>query len=203
MTISDSFERLRLAVDEQACGTSDHDLNKSLKAMHQGCLIEASVLVPVLRGRNVPGIVLTKRSHRLKHHAGQLSFPGGRLEPEDRSPESAALREAEEEIGLHPGSVEILGQCPAHETATGFRITPFVGLICGDTKFVRQEEEVEEIFEVPLDYAMDPRNYSIEWRQWNGQRRYFRAIVHENRYIWGATAGILYGLASRYSKQCA
>ena len=200
MSDGDPFKRVRTALAGQGPSTSDHDLNQALPTHGTGKLVEAGVLIPLIQRDRGINVVLTQRSEGLKHHAGQVSFPGGRLEPEDRGPRAAALREAREEIGLDPAAVDILGRCPVHETATGFRITPFVGAIIGKANFVPQDGEVAEIFEVPLDFAMDTQNFGIEWRRWRGARRYYRAVTFGDRYIWGATAGILYGLARRYAE---
>ncbi|MBA4324795.1 MAG: CoA pyrophosphatase, partial [Rhodobacter sp.] len=144
-----------------------------------------------------PRLILTKRSSHLKHHPGQIAFPGGKVDPGDASPAAAALRETHEEIGLPKERVEILGTLPVHETVTGFAITPFVGLIRGPFTPVPEAGEVEEVFSLPLSHVLTPARFAIERRQWMGVWRRYYAVPYGPYYIWGATARILRGLADR------
>jgi 8-oxo-dGTP pyrophosphatase MutT (NUDIX family) len=159
----------------------------------------AAVLVPVVaRGpEDDPGgptILLTRRAAHLKDHSGQVSFPGGRVQAEDASPEATALREAREEIGLDPAHVELLGRMPEYLTRTGFRITPVVGIVTPPFDLQRDANEVEEIFEVPLAFLLDPANHQRQSREWQGELRWFFAMPYRGYYIWGATAGMLVNL---------
>ena len=202
MSTAEPFDRIRNALAGAGDTASDHDLNGTPPGDGPNRLVEAGVLIPLITRASGVQLVLTRRSVRLKHHAGQISFPGGRVEARDGDAQQAALREAHEEIGLDPADVEILGRCPNYETATGFRISPVVGVIRREVTFVPQEEEVEEIFEVPLDIATDPGKFTIESRIWRGARRHYHVLAFGRHHIWGATAGILHGLACRMSAQC-
>lgn len=142
-------------------------------------------------------MVLTKRASHLKHHPGQIAFPGGKVDATDAGPMQAALREAQEEIGLDPGRVRVIGTLPVHETVTGFAMTPFVGLIDGDFTPLPEVGEVEEVFTVPLTHVLTPAFFAIEGRVWMGKRRRYYAVPYGPYYIWGATARILRGLAER------
>ena len=142
-------------------------------------------------------MILTRRASGLRHHAGQISLPGGKVEPTDADTIAAALREADEEIGLPPDRVEILGTLPAHITVTGFSMVPVIGLIDGDFTPVPDEGEVAEAFAVPLEHIADPTKYRIERRLWRGDWRPYRVAPWGPYYIWGATARVLYGLAQR------
>ena len=159
--------------------------------------VDAAVLIPLIARENGLNVILTKRSPNLTHHAGQISFPGGRLVSDDNGPQAAALREAGEEIGILPSQVEFLGQCPFHNTVTGFRIFPFVAAIASDFEPVLQAEEVESVFEVPFLFLIDPANFRTERVVWQGKQRRYHAVPYGPHYIWGATAAILYGLARR------
>ncbi len=164
-----------------------------------GDLKPASVLVLIVdRSQETPGgltMLLTRRAAHLKDHSGQVSFPGGRVAPGDPSPEATALREAQEEIGLDPRRVELLGRMPDYRTRTGFLITPVIGLVAPPFQLRRDANEVEEIFEVPLAFLMDPANHQRQSREWQGKLRWFYAMPYQQHYIWGATAGMVVDLA--------
>ena len=170
--------------------TSDFDLNKGLRPVAPK-LRDAAVLIPIIERPTGLQIILTRRSSHLKHHPGQIAFPGGKVENMDASIQDAALREAEEEIGLESVLVEILGTLPQHETVSAFQVTPFVGIVSQSYHPRPEKGEVDEIFEVPLDLFLNPQNFQIHPRVWHGiERRYF-AIPHGPYYTWGATARIL------------
>ncbi len=156
----------------------------------------AAVLVPVILGP-APGILLTKRTAHLKKHAGQVSFPGGRIDPDDAHAEAAALREAEEEIALDPSRVEILGRMADYVTGTGYRITPVLGLLPPGLVYRPSPHEVESVFELPIGVLLDPQAPRRELRQVNGRDREFWVWPHAEHFIWGATAAILVHLAER------
>ena len=159
-------------------------------------LVPAAVLVGLLHGA-APGVLLTKRTAHLKRHPGQVAFPGGRIEPTDPSPEAAALREAQEEVGLPPAEVELLGRLPDYVTGTGFRISPVLGLLPDGLDLHPCEQEVEAIFTLPLDVLMDPAAPQRERAEWRGRSREFWVWPHPQHRIWGATAAILVHLAHR------
>jgi 8-oxo-dGTP pyrophosphatase MutT (NUDIX family) len=166
-----------------------------------GALTPAAVLVPFVLGA-APGVLLTKRTAHLSSHAGQVSFPGGRIDPGDASAEAAALREAEEEIGLDPARVELLGRLPPYVTGTGFRITPVLGLLPPGVPLDRlglrpSAAEVESVFELSLSVLLDPAAPQRRRAQLRGRWREFWVWPHPEHYIWGATAGILVNLAAR------
>lgn len=161
----------------------------------------SAVLMPVQFGPNGASIMLTKRSAALTHHPGQVAFPGGKVDASDNGVRAAALREAEEEIGLPASQVEIFGPLPNHETVTGFQVSPFVGLVPYGFKAVKEQGEVDEIFSVPLRFLINLRNYRIESRFWGGKQRYFYVIPYGPYYIWGATARMLRMLAEQIEAQ--
>lgn len=157
--------------------------------------IRAAVLVPLIERTAGWSVVLTLRSADLADHAGQISLPGGRIDPGDVDAPDAALREAEEEIGLGRDYVEIAGRLDTWLTGTGFDVTPVVGLVRPPPPYRPDPVEVAEVFEVPLDFILDKRNHQWRWRELQGQKRYFWAIPYLHRNIWGVTAGILVNLA--------
>ena len=151
----------------------------------------ASVLIPVIERDSGLTVLFTRRTDHLQTHAGQISFPGGGAEPADASPIATALRETEEEIGLHPRHVEILGSLDEHPTVTGYRVTPVVGLVLPPFDLRLDEFEVAEIFEVPLAFLLDPVNYRRDSMIREGHPREFDAVPYGPYYIWGATAAML------------
>jgi 8-oxo-dGTP pyrophosphatase MutT (NUDIX family) len=156
----------------------------------------AAVLVPVV-DRVRPTILLTQRTAELASHAGQIAFPGGRIDPADESPVAAALREAKEEVGLLPMLVEPIGYLDLYLTFSGFRILPTVARVKPDFTLTLNPSEVTEAFEVPLDFLMEPANHQRKTRDWKGIARDYYAMPFGERYIWGITAGILRNLYER------
>jgi len=159
----------------------------------------AAVLVPII-DRPEPTVLLTLRTADLASHAGQVAFPGGKIDPADESPVAAALREAREETGLAPGFIEPIGYLDLYLTFSGFRILPTLARVKPDFALTLNPSEVVEAFEVPLAFVMAPANVQRKTRDWNGLQRDYYAIPFENRYIWGITAGILRNL---YDRVCA
>ena len=163
-------------------------------------LTPAAVLVPLMHGAE-PGVLLTLRTPHLKDHAGQVAFPGGRIEPGDASAEAAALREAHEEIGLAPGQVELAGRLPDYVTGTAYRITPVLGLLPSGLALSPCEDEVAAIFTLPLSTLLDPAAPQRRRAEWRGRQREFWVWPHPEHYVWGATAAILVHLAQRLRAQ--
>ena len=157
-------------------------------------LTPASVLIPIVARDTALTMLFTRRTAHLKAHSGQVSFPGGRAEPRDPTPEATALRETREEIGLDPRHVELLGRLPEYHTRTGFRITPVIGVVMPPFELQPDANEVDEIFEVPLAFLLDPANHRRQSREWQGELRWFFAVQYEGHTIWGATAGMLVNL---------
>jgi len=154
----------------------------------------AAVLVPIVDHPSGLTVIFTQRTAHLKAHSGQVSFPGGRAEPEDPTPEFTALREAQEEIGLAVERVEVLARLPDYHTRTGFRVTPVVGLVTPPLGLVPDPREVEEVFEVPLAFLLDPGNHRRETRELQGRTVGYYAMRYGTHTIWGATAGMLMNL---------
>jgi 8-oxo-dGTP pyrophosphatase MutT (NUDIX family) len=163
-------------------------------------LVPAAVLVPVIISDS-PSILLTKRTSQLSAHAGQVSFPGGRIDPDDRGPEAAALREAWEEIGLEATSVQVLGRMADHITGTGYRVTPVLGLLPPGVNFQLSVHEVEAVFELPISVVLDPNAPKLQRQHVRGVWRKYWVWPHPKHYIWGATAAILVRLAKLLREQ--
>ena len=179
--------------------SSDFDLNPGLQLPAGRVLRPAGVLIAVRTGPAGAELILTKRSSRLKHHPGQIAFPGGKVDPGDDGPVGAALRESWEEVGLPQDRVTVLGTLPQHETVTGFLVTPVLGVVSGEFTLVPEAGEVAEVFTVPLAHVTNAANFRIERRRWRGEWRRYYAVPYGPYYIWGATARILRGLADRLS----
>lgn len=175
---------------------TDYDLNPEWPAPAEQSYRRAAVLVGLVdRGADF-GVLLTLRPETMSSHAGQVAFPGGRLEPGE-SPLAAALREANEEVGVDPGSVRILGQGDTYLTGSGFAIAPFVGLLPREFVPVPHAREVADVFETPLSFLMDTANHQRHEREFRGALRAYYAMPHNGRYIWGATAGMIKSLHDR------
>ena len=193
VSIAPNLESIRSDVPP----TGDHVLSPEIKDIATGMPPKPeAVLVPVM-AREQPTVLLTLRTDTLPTHAGQISFPGGKLDATDPDPLATALREAQEEIGLEPGFVDPLGYLEPYLSGTGFRIVPVVALVSPAFDLKLNPAEVAETFEVPLEFLMQPQNHLRDSREWRGRQRSFYAITHGERYIWGITAGILRNLYER------
>lgn len=164
------------------------------KRQAAGKVTKAAVLIPLVLKEEGLSVLLTQRTNHLRDHAGQISFPGGRMDPQDLSPNDTALRESKEEIGLDPKRVEIIGHLPQYLTVSGYSVTPVVGLVQAQAEYVLDEFEVADVFEVPLSFLLDPANHQVRlWQSEQGGRRFY-SMPYQNRFIWGATAGMLRNL---------
>ena len=171
----------------------DHDLNPDLYDPAQP-LTPAAVLVPIVDRNEGPTVLLTRRTDHLYHHAGQISFPGGQVDPTDSDAEAAALRETEEEIGLPRRHITLVGTLDTYVTRTGFEVSPQVGVVAPPFPLAPDSFEVAEIFEVPLDFFLLPRNRQTHSRLYQGKERHFYVFPYQDYFIWGATAGMLVNL---------
>ncbi|OAN67925.1 coenzyme A pyrophosphatase [Sulfitobacter sp. EhC04] len=190
MTI-DQIDRIRAALLHPGAATSDFDLNPDVVLPEGRVSRPAGVLAPIQVVDGRLELLLTKRSSALKHHPGQISFPGGKQDPGDVDSIAAALREAHEEIGLPPENVEVLGTLPLHDTVTSFAVTPVIGLIRDRFDIRPEPGEVAEVFSVPLSHVLDPANYLVQSRRWRGSLRHYFTVPYGPYYIWGATARML------------
>ena len=198
-----NFQRLREALHREphvaACiieeGAADEGEGGEIRQK-----TPASVLFPIVLRAHRPTVLLTQRAAHLKDHPGQISFPGGRAEPEDPSPAHTALREAEEEVGLLARHIEIVGYLPEYLTSTGFCVTPVVAFVTPPFELRPDPFEVAEIFEVPLDFLLDPANHQRHSLHYGGKLRQTYAMPYGNYFIWGATAGIIVSLHNALAK---
>lgn len=178
---------------------SDYDLNPSVKASmsKDRALRPAAVLCPIVERPGGLSVILTQRPDTMREHAGQVAFPGGKIDDTDADARAAALREASEEIGLPKRHAEVLGEIDHYETGTGFRVAPIVAMIHPSFQPRPDPREVAAVFEAPLDYLMNHANLKTHTGHWGGRERKYYAYDWEDRYIWGATAGMLKSLADR------
>lgn len=158
--------------------------------------VPAAVLMPIIPEAE-PQLLLTTRTSSLRQHAGEVAFPGGRIDATDKGPIAAALREAQEEVGLDPGSVTVLGLSDFYHTGTGYRVRPVVGVVPVDPALSINATEVANVFQVPLEFALDPDNHQIRETFWQGRMRRYYVIEWGDHVIWGATAGMLVNLSGR------
>ncbi len=178
--------------------SGDHTLNPDMQdQILLKTLRDAAVLIPVVDYGDESRIILTKRTEKLRSHSGQIAFPGGRIDPTDPTPEFAAMREAEEEIGLKPNFIEVVGRMPDYVSGSGFRIAPILAVVKPGFSLTINEDEVDDAFEVPLSFLMDPANHNRESRVWQNRERFFYTMPFGERYIWGITAGIIRNLYER------
>ncbi|MGL4312886.1 MAG: CoA pyrophosphatase [Sphingomonas sp.] len=156
----------------------------------------AAVLIPVT-DRAEPGVILTQRPETMRRHAGQVAFPGGRVDPDDASIVAAALREAHEEIALAPDHVHVVGTTDVYRTVTGYEVTPVIGVVPPDLPLAPSAAEVAALFEVPLAFLLDPAHHRRVARMWDGRERHYYEILWKDRRIWGATAAMIVNLSMR------
>lgn len=195
MAKADPLAPVIRALGASGGSSSDYDLNPDTVLPEGRKLRAAGVLVPILVEQGCAKLILTKRSSALKHHPGQIAFPGGKRDDGDVDISATALREAREEIGLDPANVEILGQLPGHETVTSFSVTPVVARILNPFQPIPEVGEVEEVFQVPMDHVLAVTRFSVQGRRWRGSLRKYYTVPYGPYYIWGATARILRTLA--------
>ncbi len=198
--MSDLERVLRAALARPGDDSSDFDLNPDVVLPPARRLRPAGVLMGITTFGGDPHVILTKRSSALKHHPGQIAFPGGKQDDSDADVIAAALREAHEEVGLPEGHAHVIGALPSHETVTSFIVTPVIALIDQPFDTVPEPGEVEEVFFTPLSHLLDPQNYIVESRRWRGTRRHYFTVPYGPYYIWGATARILRGFAARMTE---
>lgn len=195
--VSDPLAPLLASLARDTGASSDFDLNPDVVLPEGRKLRPAGVLVPIEMRGTTPYVILTKRASHLKHHPGQIAFPGGKQDEGDADVIAAALREAKEEIGLPVENVEVLGTLPFHETVTSFTVTPVLGRVRDTFDIIPEPGEVDEVFSVPLAHVTNPARFLVQSRRWMGQKRSYFTVPFGPYYIWGATARILRGLAER------
>lgn len=195
--MTDPLAKVISALGTTGVETSDFDLNPGVKLSDGTNLRPAGVLVAFIMRNGEPHVILTKRASHLKHHPGQIAFPGGKQDDTDADVIAAALREAHEEVGLNPDMVEVLGTMPSHETVTNFAVTPVLARVTGEFTPVPEPGEVDEVFFVPMSHVSNPARFSVQGRRWRGMKRHYFTVPWGPYYIWGATARILRALAER------
>jgi 8-oxo-dGTP pyrophosphatase MutT (NUDIX family) len=179
-------------------GYGDHTLNPDMHGMvAQNRLRDAAVLIPVVDRGDEATVLLTQRAETLRSHSGQVAFPGGRIDLADASAEDAALRETFEEIGLPAELIEVIGRMPDYVTGSGYRIVPVLGIVQPGFELVINDAEVDAVFEVPLGFLMNAANHKRESRIWLERERFYYTMPYGDRFIWGATAGIIRTLYER------
>lgn len=161
-------------------------------------LRDAAVLIPVVDRPDGATLILTKRTEALRAHSGQVAFPGGRIDPTDLSPEFAALRETEEEIGIRSGQIEVIGRMPDYVAGSGFRIAPIIGIIQPGFDLDINQDEVDAVFETPLSFLMRPENQTQGSREWQGRVWKYYDMPYGGQRIWGVTAGIIRAFYERF-----
>ena len=184
-------DKLRVALENLLPGEDEDETYLGTPTLR-----DAAVLV-AFTDRPEPGIILTQRPQWLRSHAGQVAFPGGKIDPGDVDAVDAALREAEEEIGLNRRDVMIAGVTDAYRSGSGYHITPVLGVIPADLPLDPNPDEVEDWFEVPIDILFNPENYALHHAHWQGHDRHYYDMMWQGRRIWGVTAGIIVNLARR------
>ena len=190
------IDALRSALNRDSTSALRGDWDFSEGRSPAADLKPAAVLIPVILHPE-PTVLLTRRTETLRRHAGQVAFPGGRIDAADAGPVAAALREAQEEVGLDPAVVDILGVTDIYETGTGYSITPVLGLVPPGVALTAAEAEVAALFEVPLVHLLDAANHQIRQAEWLGRLRSFYEIPWDGHRIWGATAGMIVNLSRR------
>lgn len=191
MTAADTPTLSRQAITERLARLERCGEVRGVPGLSPESLRPAAVLVPLVDRDQGMNVILTRRSEALRDHAGQISFPGGRIEADDPSPHMAALREAEEEIGVTPSQVDIVGELPQYRTGTGFLVHPVVGFVDAAAAFQPCPVEVAEVFEVPLAFILDPANHRPHEFHHDGRVHLLQAMPYGEYFIWGATAAIL------------
>ena len=200
--MDDLLQRLRAALPQLPSGVVGRDeyaLFPEMRRADQARPVEAAVLIPVI-ARAVPTVLFTRRTETLSRHSGQVSFPGGRREAADLTPVETALRETMEETGIDPAFVSIAGFLPRYRTGTGFDIQPVVGMVAPGFALLPDPREVAAVFEVPLDYFLDPANHRQGSREMAGTLRRFHLFEPDGHYIWGITAALMVDFARRLTE---
>lgn len=193
-----AFRQIARLQDADAALMGDQLLNPDLSpALLDRPLVDAAVLIGVVERAGGASVILTQRNAALRTHSGQIAFPGGRVDLDDPGPEGAALRETEEEIGVSPSAVEVLGRLPPYISGTGYRVVPVLGVVDASVRYRPNPAEVDSVFEVPLDFLFDPANHRRESLVRDGRTRHFWVMTWQDRRIWGLTAGIIRGLYER------